>query len=639
MVLSLMVIAFGFFITFQLWQSSIEHTLQQRQSEFDLRFREATAKIYDKVVAYEQVLRASQGLFYADEQVTREEFHLFNERLKLDTFFPGVQGVGYVPIVQAEQLAQHINQIRIQGFNEYTIRPATPRPIYSTILYIEPFTGKNLRAFGYDMYSEPTRREAMERARDTGDTALSGKVLLVQDNPDEALSGVLMYLPLYQQHHANMTIAERRQFIYAWVYAVFRPNDLLMDISQDYADIMQLAVYDGSQPASDLQLFGATPAGPSKFQSSLTIKTSGRSWLITGHSAPSFEQNLDTSKARVIGLSGIAVTLLFALLSGLLINSRERALKLADAMTRNLRESEERFRSAFETSAIGMALVAIDGGWIKVNQSLCDMLGYSEEELLASSFQAVTFPDDLDKDLLYVQQLLAGDINHYQMEKRYLKKSGGIAHALLSVSVVRDAEGRVIHFVSQIEDITARKHEQEQIKHYAFYDVLTNLPNRRLFEERLGQTLARARRYQLKFAVIYVDVDYFKDINDAAGHDVGDEVLKQTAERLLAGLRASDTLSRFGGDEFVVLLNEVSCASDAEQVAENLQRSVDEPFLIQQQPYKISLSIGIAVYDPAINDTETELMKKADIALYEVKASGRNNIRVYGQDHKQVALQ
>ena len=294
-----------------------------------------------------------------------------------------------------------------------------------------------------------------------------------------------------------------------------------------------------------------------------------------------------------------------------------------------LRMSEERFRNAFDTAAIGMALVSVDGRWLEVNDALCEMLGYSERELLEKTFMDVTHPEDLDADQQYVEKLLRDELDHYQMEKRYFHKNGQVIDVLLSVSGVHDADGKIAHFVSQIEDITARKHEQERMRLLAFYDVLTGLPNRRLFDERISQAMLAAKRNKQTLALMFIDVDHFKHINDTYGHDIGDEVIKAVAEKMQGVLRASDTLARFGGDEFVVLLSDVPASEAALKVAENLRRPFTEKLEFADCAVRITLSIGVAIWSPEHDENIASLMKKADIALYDVKAQGRNGVNLY----------
>ncbi|HUQ34735.1 MAG TPA: diguanylate cyclase, partial [Pyrinomonadaceae bacterium] len=233
-----------------------------------------------------------------------------------------------------------------------------------------------------------------------------------------------------------------------------------------------------------------------------------------------------------------------------------------------LRESEERFRSAFDHAA-GMALVATDGTWIKVNRSLCEMIGYTEQELLASNFQAVTNEDDLGDMMSQVGKLLEGKDSTYQMELRYNHKRGHVVWALLSVTVIRDSLSNSVNLIFQIQDITDRKRAEERLLHEAFHDGLTGLPNRALFMDHLKLSVERGKRRDDRlFAVLFLDLDRFKVINDSLGHMVGDQLLVGIARRLEICLRPGDTVARLGGDEFTVLLEDLMSVTEAIEVAD-----------------------------------------------------------------------
>lgn len=305
----------------------------------------------------------------------------------------------------------------------------------------------------------------------------------------------------------------------------------------------------------------------------------------------------------------------------------------ADSLFTNqqaLEISERQFRTSFETAAIGMALVGIDGNWLKVNQSLCHILGYSRNELLKLTFQNITHPDDLELDLNHVKELLGGICNHYQIEKRYFNKKGHIVWANLSVSIVRDDKGNPIHFVAQIEDITLKKSYQDEMNYHAQFDSLTGLPNRRTLMERMEHARLRAKLNSHYMVVLFIDIDYFKSINDTYGHDFGDMVLLEVSQNLSSCLRVTNTLGRLGGDEFVVILSDINTKNDVENILQKIVSRFSEPLTLNSINIKVSLSIGATIYNTEKDQSITELLKSADIALYEVKARGRNGFQITG---------
>ncbi|ADI30570.1 diguanylate cyclase with PAS/PAC sensor [Methylotenera versatilis 301] len=294
-----------------------------------------------------------------------------------------------------------------------------------------------------------------------------------------------------------------------------------------------------------------------------------------------------------------------------------------------LRDSEKSFKEIIEYAPIGMAIVSLSGQFNIVNQTLCNIVGYSNPELLKLTFQEITYHEDLSIDLEFVRQLIDGETDSYQMEKRYIRKDKEIVWVQLSVSIFRNEDDAAQYFIAQIEDITERKIRDNEVHQHAYFDTLTKLPNRRMLMDRLSQELSQAERDNRIVALFFLDLDHFKHINDSLGHDVGDLILKEAALRLLSCVRPNDMVSRLGGDEFVILLSEISDANYAKKVAEKVLRKFEEPIDVNGKEVIISASIGIALRTGDVKITFKQLMKNADMAMYESKATGRNRYYFY----------
>jgi diguanylate cyclase (GGDEF)-like protein/PAS domain S-box-containing protein len=293
----------------------------------------------------------------------------------------------------------------------------------------------------------------------------------------------------------------------------------------------------------------------------------------------------------------------------------------------------ESFRQAFDEAPIGLAMVSTEGRFLRVNQSLADLVGYSPEELLGMDFQHLSHPDDLDLDLEYVRQTLAGARHSYQMEKRYFHADGRVVWAQLTVNLIRGADGRPVHFVSHVQDITERRALEERLKFLASHDEMTGLANRRRFDEELQRHVAYAARYEHRLALLVVDLDNFKEVNDALGHAAGDELVKGVALRLRGRLRKTDLLARIGGDEFAIVLPEVD-PSEARHVARQLIDVLGaEPFVVGNVPLRGRASVGVAIFDPEAPVDPDILLRQADRAMYESKALGgdRFTLSAYSQ--------
>jgi diguanylate cyclase (GGDEF)-like protein/PAS domain S-box-containing protein len=287
-----------------------------------------------------------------------------------------------------------------------------------------------------------------------------------------------------------------------------------------------------------------------------------------------------------------------------------------------LRDAEERFRNAFDQAPIGKALVSPDGRFMRVNSALSRITGYSEDELLETTFQALTHPDDLRADLDLVHRVLAGLSESYSLETRYRHADGHYIWALLSVSLVRDDSGAPLYFVSQIQDISEQKRAAEHLTDLTLHDSLTGLANRVLFGDRLGHAVERARRTRERIAVLFIDFDLFKAVNDSLGHAAGDELLRQAADRMQRAARPTDTVARLGGDEFTVLCEDLGSIDDAARVAKRVRDDLERPFDLFGSPRSIGVSIGIALAD-AGDDAET-VLARADATMYRSKNERRD---------------
>ncbi len=290
-----------------------------------------------------------------------------------------------------------------------------------------------------------------------------------------------------------------------------------------------------------------------------------------------------------------------------------------------LKESESRFRGAFEASGVGMVLVALDGRWLKVNESLCTILGYSEAQLLARTFQSITHPDDLKNDLEYVQKLIDNQIPYYRLEKRYYHRDGYIVWGALSVSLVRDARGYPLHFVGQIEDMTERKLLEEKIQTLLITDELTGLYNRRGFFELASEELIKGSGKD--HVLFFVNVDHMKWINDTLGHMEGDAALVAVAGLLRNTFREPAIVGRTGGVEFAILAAGVTEAGQ-EVLLARLQHNIERFNIAHAPNFPISLSVGYACYEPGNPCRLEALFAEADDSMYQRRQAGQEAIDI-----------
>ncbi len=278
------------------------------------------------------------------------------------------------------------------------------------------------------------------------------------------------------------------------------------------------------------------------------------------------------------------------------------------------------FEHAFEHAPIGMALVAPDGRWLRVNAALCELLGRAEDDLLAGSWQEITHPDDLERDLTELRCVLDGSSDGYRIEKRYVRPDGESVWVLLVVSLVRGDDGNPTLCISQVVDITELKRAEEQLLHAATHDALTGLCNRARFHEALAETQARVERYDEPVALLLLDLDGFKDVNDRLGHAAGDEMLRCAAAALTEATRASDLCARLGGDELAVLLastERTAARTAGQRVVEAIRTRTDG---------KVTASVGLA--QARLGTDASAWLRQADVAMYAAKSSGGDRLVV-----------
>ncbi len=307
------------------------------------------------------------------------------------------------------------------------------------------------------------------------------------------------------------------------------------------------------------------------------------------------------------------------------VEELNRFITEQNRISKALVESEEHFRNAFDYAAIGMALVSPEGKWLRVNRSLCEIVGFGEAELLVSDFQTITHPDDLGHDLAELYRMAAGEILTSQLEKRYVHRLGHDVWVSSSASLVRDANSRPLHFIFQIQDITERKRAEAAIQTLSLADELTGLYNRRGFMAFCKQHLNTIRRTNKGIVIVYADLDGLKGINDSFGHKEGDRALVKTAELLKETFRTSDVLGRLGGDEFTILAA-VDPEGGKEKLMTRLMEKFDNYNALKVCPYDLSISIGVAQLDPYGNQSMEDLMSAADDAMYENKRTKKSNL-------------
>lgn len=299
-----------------------------------------------------------------------------------------------------------------------------------------------------------------------------------------------------------------------------------------------------------------------------------------------------------------------------------------------LRRSEERYRTLLEEMDEAYYEVDLRGNFTFVNDALCRLLGYSREEAIGLNYRAYTPQEDWENVYRAYNSVYRTGTSLRWYPMTQLTKDGRRRYVENSVLPLRNEKGEIIGFRGISRDVTERKMLEQKLSEMATHDPLTGLPNRVLLDDRLNVGLAQAQRNGSRLAVMMLDLDWFKRVNDSYGHGVGDELLKLVAQRLASNLRKSDTVGRMGGDEFVLLLPQIGGVDDATKVAQKILDSFGEPFAINGYKLSVTTSIGIAVY-PESGDRADVLLTNADTAMYYAKEEGRARYKLYTPDLRQ----
>ena len=495
-----------------MWQVEVNKAHELARTKSNARVQELTVAIQHRMDAYEQVLLGGASLIATVGTLSRDQWHDYVRHLKVSEHYPGFQGIGYAEYVRPADKAAFVQAQQRQGLHDYTIRPPGERAAYGPVTYLEPRSERNLKAHGFDMLSEPNRRDAMEAARDTGKPAITAKLKLASEAANSTSFGFLLYVPVYRGADVPDSVDERRALIKGFVNSPFRMEDLLKSALGSNPDGLRLRVYDGPAATPDNLMYTSAPAVeptgrdhifhpvPPLHIHSTALSLHGRVWLMEFELPQHHTATFENTPEDLVPLAGLVISLLLTALT-----------------------------------------------WVAMARL----------------------------------QLVRQSARHY--------------HAL------------------------------------ANFDPLTALSNRTMFQDSLEESVREAGRTGERFALLFIDLDHFKDINDTLGHQWGDKLLQQVAQRLKDGTRSADTVSRLGGDEFTVILRDMKDSESATRVAQTLLEALAKPYELEGESYFVSASMGITLF-PHDAQTSADLLKTADQAMYTAKRLGRNRHQLFSPD-------
>lgn len=625
------------------------------------------------------VLSSVRAFFLHAEVITRAEFRNFVKPLLAK--HPGIQALEWIPRVPHSRRSEYETAAIRDGFVNFEITEqvsqgkmarARGRDEYFPVFYVEPYAGNEI-ALGFDLSSNSRRKETLDRSCSTGEITATAGITLVQEKAGQY--GILVFSPVYKRDALARSVQARHVNLKGFAVGVLRIGDIVeKSLTYLKPEAIDVYLYDDSvrgepsllyfHPSRRPQEGGLSTPGSRPPAGGLTtaktLDVAGRTWRMLFVATPDYMAQRKTGHAWIVLAAGLLLT---GLISGFLITERRRMAQMAKNNERLVEEiaahrkteeerrlNEELFRRIFDEGPVGMVLASPDHRIVTVNQVFCRLLGYEEKELIGRHIDDITYEEDRDVSNKYSGQVLQGSLARFRLEKRYITKDGKYLWANLTAANIHDNEGQVLYGLGIVEDLTDIKKATDKIYRLSYFDGLTGLPNRTFFKELLERTVEHARRYKEKFAVIYIELDNFKRINDSLGHQVGDLLLKAVAERICGSLRNSDYIGRLceedpkdiiyrvGGDEFVVLAQNLRQAEDVARITGRLLADIAAPYRLAEHEVFITASIGIALYPEDGADVDN-LMQNADAAMGYAKNQGKNNFQFYSRSINSAILE
>ncbi|AVP57856.1 bifunctional diguanylate cyclase/phosphodiesterase [Pulveribacter suum] len=586
------------------WSAQEQARSGRRQQLFDTAVHQSLAALQDRFAAFETVLRGVRGYHDGSQSISPAEFQSYYEGLALPASLPGLEMLVLLPWAGGAAAAA-----------------AGP----ATTLLVQPEDGQDGLAPG--LLHSAASREALERSRDSGQLVLSGP-LPVPGQP----ARVMMALALYAPAQVAATPVQRREHLQGWALARLDLARVVSDLQPGVPQDMALAIHDGPAVAGGAPLYASQPGySPARVNADLeavvALDLGGRRWTLVLYPLPAFEQRFEGAGHHAIALLGLAFSLLAGWFLAVQIDGRRRAMALAHTMTRELRQARDALEDTLNAVPDLLMELDQDGRFLHLRSARSDLafmppqaqIGHTLAEVLPAR-AATQFMAALE------DARTAG----YSEGRQYCLTMQG-RERWFELSVARKgAASASTHFIALARDVS-RRHDAEAAMHrLAHYDTLTGLPNRRLLLEHMQGALQACRARGTYGVLLYVDLDHFKQINDARGHGVGDSLLLQTGQRLLALAGGQDTVARLGGDEFVWLAPSLAGGPDqaraqAQALARRLIQALGQPYEAEGLRYSVNASVGAALF-PTSGQSVVDLLREADTAMYRAKEQGRAQV-------------
>lgn len=626
------------------WVSRNQLANQDLRSTITLESSHIKYLLANQFNSFELIARSVKGFIDGSDDVEAREFHVFVKSLNLRSIAPGLQGVGFAKYFTGSGAAERAQALlrREHGAGFQHIKPQGVRNSYAPIIFMEPKEG-NEKTIGFDIFSVEEARNSAKLASDSGDLIASQKLTLVQDAPARNVAGFVLYLAVYMPDERNIGSAD---VLRGWVDLPFRLVDVFQPIAKNLAPGLQLVFYEKEtledSAISHRFLDGSIVEGQHVANNGFSkvdyLDFGGRKWYFGITPTQGYVAKNQTATHHWIASIGILLSVSLGIILFLLLTSRERAKALAIAMTANLRGITADLNDTLDAIPDLLFEMDLDARYLAVrtsneaslNMPVADVLNKTAWDVLPPKAAKVLY------DSIREAQMLGRSTgNRIEMEV-----GGGARCFELSVARKQGVAGMQPNFIVLSRDITERTRAEQQVRQLAYFDVLTGLPNRGNFLEVAPQLIEHSSALNGFGAVLMIDIDNLKLINDHWGHQCGDAVLKHVASRIRHAVGPQHVVARFGGDEFVVVLSRLGTDFDqardtAERICQRILREISAPMSFASREHYVSASIGVAFFDSSKKSVD-EIVSGADSAMFHAKSDGRNTYKFFDRQLQQV---
>ncbi|MEZ0210353.1 MAG: EAL domain-containing protein [Methylophilus sp.] len=614
--------------TFLLWISERHHAEALQAIQFKQSVDSAAEEIHQRLDAYRHILKGVEQLYTSSEHVSADEFKLYVDDFTERPGDASLSAIGFIKYIHLQQpqtfrdLDVPIDKLLQLGGQAFKGEELAP------ILYVEPRNDTNREVLLKNTFGDADIRSDLLLAGDGGRLVMSTHSMV--DDLLPLQKHYVLHAPVYRGKLLDIPSHDRRRMLNGWVFLRFDVAALLREalspIEQRHVhfDVFGSVAGKGQKPLYHSDAESQLHTLMAIYSVSHVLDINGQEWNLRARSTPGFEKNIDYSQANRIGVLGIFLSMLLGGIAYFAV-MRSQTQQALEKFNQEFNTSEQRWMLALESTGDGLWDWYVPESRIVYSDRWKGMLGFLPHEFdhQPGSWHKRIHEDDYPAAMAMLQQVLDGERDHYAMEYRMACKDGSWKWVYDRGMVFkRDDEGKSLRVLGTLADISKIKQSEEAVWQYANVDTLTGLPNRRMFFDRLDQQLRLVKHNSHKVAIIFLDLDRFKEVNDSQGHDQGDLLLKQAGQRLTQCIDENGLVARLGGDEFVLMLTDAHAAY-VEDIAQKVIDSLSTRFKLENTHAYVAASLGIAIFPDDASNKE-DLMKRVDQAMYASKQKGGN---------------